>query len=125
MIESCFFFKPNHQTSQVITLLFICCLKKKTNNKNTYGAPVSHAIMSSVQYYPEDITAYCICNNVRRTVLHMQSCPPRRCCIMLCPPGHICIMQLCPPRAKPSVQLINRPWATEHVQHFFYKLEGL
>ena len=25
---------------------------------------------------------YCKCNNVRRTVLHMQSCPPGRCCIM-------------------------------------------
>ena len=25
---------------------------------------------------------YCICNNVRRTVLHMQSCPPGRCWIL-------------------------------------------
>ena len=27
---------------------------------------------------------YCICNNVRRTVLHMQLCPPGRCCICSC-----------------------------------------
>ena len=41
--------------------------------------PVSHAIMCSMQYYSKG--HYCICNKVRRTVLHMQ----------LCPPGHICI----------------------------------
>ena len=40
------------------------------------------------------------CNNVRRTVLHMQSCPPGRCCIMqLCPPGHICICSCVAPRS--------------------------
>ena len=40
---------------------------------------VLYAILSGGQY--------CICNNVRRTVLHMQSCPP----------GRFYIVQLCPP----------------------------
>ena len=45
------------------------------------SAPVSHAIMS----YNAILSGgqYCICNHVCWTVLHMQSCPPRRCCIII------------------------------------------
>ena len=66
------------------------------NSSNArYRVPVSHAIMSSVQYYPENIIAYAVmlpgrfciysrvrpdaaatCNCVPRTHLHMQLCPP-------------------------------------------------
>ena len=65
--------------------------------------PVSHAIMSSMQYYSEDIIAYaimsagrfCICNRVSRTLLH--DAPVNRCRMQLCPlcntiRGHYCIM---------------------------------
>ena len=66
---------------------------------------VSHAIMSHMQYYPENIIA---CNNVCRAVLHMQSCPHGRCCIMqLCPPGHICICSCVRPvQNRPCSKLI-------------------
>ena len=46
--------------------------------------------MSSMQYYPEDITAYARKSAGR--FAYMQSCPSARCCIMqLCPPGYIYI----------------------------------
>ena len=50
---------------------------------------------------------YCICNNVRRTVLHMESCPPRRCCInaIVSTRTHL-HMQLCPPACK-TVLAVN------------------
>ena len=73
------------------------------NGRRKSGRPVSHAIMSSMQYYPEDSIAYAITSAGRFCI--MQSCPPGRCCIIqLCPPGHICICSCVHPRAKPSLQ---------------------
>ena len=70
-----------------------------------------------MQYCPR----YCICNIVRGRF--MQSCPPERCCIMqLCPPRHICICSCVRPvQNRPCSK---RPWLTEHVRHFFYKLRA-
>ena len=53
--------------------------------------PVSHAIMSLMQYYPEDGFAYAIVS--ARTLLHNAVVSARK---------HL-HMQLCPPRAKPSL----------------------
>ena len=54
---------------------------------------------------------YCMCNNVRRTVLHMQSCPLGRCCIMqLCPPGHICICSCVRPHFLQAQCMLWTTW---------------
>ena len=67
------------------------------NNAGIACNYVLYAILSGGHYW--------ICNNVRRTVLHMQFCPPGRCWIrQLHPPGRICICSRVRPRAKPSLQ---------------------
>ena len=76
--------------------------------------------MSSMQHCPEDI-----CNNVRRTVLHMQSCPPGRCCIMqLCPPGHICICSCVRPVQNSPCSKLNAIGRRNTLAIFFYKLSA-
>ena len=67
---------------------------------------------------------YCICNNVRRTVLHMQSCPPGRCCIMqLCPPGHICICSCVRPVQNRPCSKLNA-LGRRNTFAIFYKLSA-
>ena len=66
---------------------------------------------------------YCMCNNVRRTVLHMQSCPPGRCCIMqLCPPGHICICSCVRPVQKRPCSKLKA--LVDGTRSPFYKLSA-
>ena len=69
---------------------------------------------------------FCICNIVRWTVLHMQSCPPGRCCciMQLCLPGHICICSCVHPVHNRPCSKLNVLGRRKTFAIFFYNLSA-
>ena len=67
---------------------------------------------------------YCICNNVRRTVLHRQSCPPWRWCIMQCvrPDTFVCSWVVSAPVRNRPCSKLNALNRRTTFAIFFYKL---